>query len=196
MVITVQQEPGRLVRVSETDGSLAGISADFFRFDGSDAGLVLAFISPHLDFPAVCAGLAGMIGAVPVVAVSTAGSLCSAAPRSGPLYRATGDHWNSVVIEAFSPALIAAVSVHSIPLHNDDIRQGAPSLSRSERIRRIAASLAAERVPFKIDSRDTLALTFVDGLSACESYLMEAVYRKRCPVPTGQGTGVTAFAVA
>ncbi|TAN49567.1 MAG: PAS domain S-box protein, partial [Rhodospirillales bacterium] len=166
-----------LVRVSETNANLDGISSDFFQFDGSGASLVLAFVSPHIDFSAVCAKLSGMVGTVPMVAVSTAGELCNAAPRSGSLYRTTGDHWDSVVIEAFGPALIAAVSVHTIPLHNDDIRHGTPRLSRGERVRRIAASLAAVQVPFKIDSRDTLALTFVDGLSACESYLMEAVYK-------------------
>lgn len=166
-----------LVRVIETDGTLTGLSTASFRFDGDAARLVLAFISPHLDFPAVCAALVGIIGDVPLAAVSTAGELCNAAPQPSHLYRATGESWHSVVIEAFSPALIEAVSVHAIPLHNEDIRQGTPSLSRGERLRRLASSLATVHVPFKIDCRNTLALTFIDGLSACESYLMEAIYQ-------------------
>ncbi|NFV78984.1 FIST N-terminal domain-containing protein [Magnetospirillum aberrantis] len=166
------------IKVAETDGELGNLTADIFMFEGKPAALALAFISPHLDFANVCERLKLLAADTPVVAMSTAGELCSSlemAPHR--LYCATGNDWQSVVIQSFAPGLLSAISVHAIPLPNADIRSGNPAMPHSERVRRIAESLTAVSVPFGINYRDTLALTFVDGLSACESYFMEAVYK-------------------
>ena len=166
------------IKVAETDNELGNLTADIFMFEGKPAALALAFISPHLDFASVCARLKLLAADTPVVAMSTAGELCSSfemAPHR--LYCATGNEWQSVVIQSFAPGLLSAISVHAIPLPNADIRSGNPAMPHSERVRRIAESLTAVSVPFGINYRDTLALTFVDGLSACESYFMEAVYK-------------------
>jgi len=164
------------VRIVETDGSLAGLGVDAFLFAGQPSPLAIAFVSPHLDFRAITAALQRLGGVTSVLAVSTAGELCGSG-AADPLYKPTGDNWSTVVVQIFSPDLLAAVSIQTIPLHNDDIRQGAPSLSRDERVERIAQSLASAVPGFRLDARNSLALTFVDGLSACENYLMEAVYR-------------------
>jgi hypothetical protein len=164
-----------LLRVAETDDSLRGISRSDFEFPCGDAALVLAYVSPHVDFAAVTTRLRGLTGAIPLVAVSTAGELCNAS--GGPLYRPTGDRWSSITLQIFPPDLVEAVSLHTVPLHNDDIRRGAPALSREQRVERIARSLAEVRPSFRIDAREVFALTFVDGLSASENYLMEGVYR-------------------
>jgi hypothetical protein len=163
------------VRVIETDGSLAAISADDFLFGGQASVLAVAFVSPHLDFASVTDRLRRLAGQTPVLAVSTAGELC--AIGGGSLYRPTGDSWSSVVIQIFSPDLIAQASLHSIPLHNEDIRKGSPTLTQDQRVERIMGSLAEVKPPFALDAKDCLALTFVDGLSACENALMEAIYR-------------------
>ena len=115
-----------------------------------------------------------MAGQTPVIAVSTAGELCSA---SGALYKATGTSWSSVVVQVFPGDLLQSVALHAVPLHNEDIRKGEPSMAHDARIDAIARSLAAVRLPFVVDVRDTVALAFVDGVSACENYFMEAVYR-------------------
>ena len=162
------------IRVYETDASLSGLSAEAFQFDGAPSTLAVAFISPHVSFPSLTSALTRLAGRTPVVCVSTAGELCS---QKSPLYKPTGNSWETVVVQIFSPALIAQASIHAVPLHNDDIRRGAPNVSREERVNRIAGSLGSVTPAFRIDARDTLALTFVDGLSACESYLMEAVYQ-------------------
>ncbi|MDR3439837.1 FIST N-terminal domain-containing protein [Telmatospirillum sp.] len=160
----------------ETDGTLKGISADDFLFDGGPSPLAIAFISPHLDFPVVVSELCRLAGKTPVMAASTAGELCSVGTGT-PLYKPTGAFWSTVVVQIFSPALLSEVSLQTIPLHNDDIRQGAPTLSQQDRVERIAQSLKTVRLPFRLDSRNCVALTFIDGLSASENYLMEAVYR-------------------
>jgi signal transduction histidine kinase len=169
-----------LVRVARTDGVLSGVAKSFFEFEGKVAALVLAFVSPHLDFSEVCACLRDRAGdTVRIVAVSTAGELCSMGGEDDgePLYLETGDYWGTVVLQVFSSQLIRDARIYSIPLCNEDIRRGAPAMDRDERLRRIQDSLSTVAPPFGIDHRDTLALTFMDGLSASENYLMEAIYQ-------------------
>jgi hypothetical protein len=163
------------IRVLETDERLGGISPADFTFDGVQASLAIAFISPHNDFARATSALQKLAGATRVVAVSTAGELCSAASRS--VYKPTGTTWSSIVVQVFPADLLEAVSIHTVPLHNEDIRKGAPSMAHDARIDAIARSLSSVTVPFAIDVRDTIAFALVDGVSASESYFMEAVYR-------------------
>ena len=162
------------VRVKESDETLAGLSAEDFRFEGRVAALVLAYVSPHVDFAHVAARLKALAGSPPVVAVSTAGELCSA---SASLYRPTGERWGTLTVQIFPPDLIEAVSIHRVGLHNQDLAEGKPSLSRDARVGAIAAELGRIAPPFAIEADRVFALTFVDGVSASENFLMEAVYR-------------------
>lgn len=72
--LTPAADPAPPLRVLASD---AGLRGPFFRFDGRAAALVLAFVSPHVEFEAVVRGLRRLAGAVPLVAVSTAGELCA-----------------------------------------------------------------------------------------------------------------------
>jgi hypothetical protein len=162
------------IRVKESGDSLAGLSAEDFSFSGRPAALVLAYISPHVDFAHVAARLKALAGSPPVIAVSTAGELCSA---SAGLYRPTGDRWASLTVQIFPPDLIEAVSIHRVGLHNQDIAEGKPKLSRDARIGAIAAELGRVTPSFPIEAERVFALTLVDGVSASENFLMEAVYR-------------------
>ncbi len=164
-----------VLRVKESDESLRGLSAEDFTYAGQPAAFALAYVSPHVDFAHVSARLKALAGSTRVVAVSTAGELCSTS--GGPLYRPAGDRWSSLTVQIFPPDLIDAISVHSVPLHNDDIRAGAKTLSRDMRVEKIASSLASLRPAFKIEAERVFALTLVDGVSASENFLMEAVYR-------------------
>ncbi|MDQ0504563.1 methyl-accepting chemotaxis protein [Xanthobacter agilis] len=163
------------IRVLETDGALAGLSPSAFDFPSGHAALVLAYVSPHLDFGAVAKRIKALAGRAPVVAISTAGELCTSS--DGPLYRPTGARWTTLTLQIFPPDLIAAADIHTVPLHNEDIRAGAPALARTERLARIVQSLGLVHPVFPIHARDVFALTFVDGLSASENYFTEAVYQ-------------------
>jgi len=174
MVSSADTASSDFIRVLESDGSLSGISGDSFLFDGVPSTLAVAFISPHVSFPSVASSLTRLAGRTPMVCVSTAGELCS---QRSALYKPTGNDWQTVVVQVFSPALVAQASIHAVPLHNEDIRRGAPSVSREDRVNRIVQSLGSVTPSFRLDAQDSFALTFVDGLSACESYLMEAVYQ-------------------
>ncbi|MBW8855800.1 MAG: histidine kinase, partial [Bradyrhizobium sp.] len=165
------------IRVVESNDQLAGLSEADFHAGDAQAPLALAFISPHVDFRATAEKLRRLAGATPVFAVTTAGELCSSGGGGDRLYKPTGNAWSSVVVQIFSADLLDAVSIHKVPLHNQDIRSGAAAVDREARINEITRSLGQVVPKFSIDVRDTIALTFVDGLSASENYFMEAVYR-------------------
>ncbi len=168
------------LRSVEFDASTGTLDPSVFRFGSQSAPLAIAFISPHVDFDRTVRDLQRLAGSTKVVAVSTAGELCSQGGATP--YRPTGDRWSSAVVQIFSPDLIQAVSIQSVPLHNEDIRQGKPSRAREDRVAAIARDMATKTPPFTMDFRDTFALAFVDGLSNSENYFMEAVY-KTCRFP-------------
>jgi diguanylate cyclase (GGDEF)-like protein len=170
-----QQGGNPHVRIRETDALLSALSAADFCFDGEPAPLALAYVSSHADFAAVSARLSDLARPTKIVAVSTAGELCSASLRER-LYRPVEENSPRIVLQIFSQKLVDAVSINAIRLPNDDIRRGRVSMSWDERVSRIAGSLADIDPGFPLSARDCVALTFVDGLSACEGPLMEAVY--------------------
>jgi hypothetical protein len=49
-------------RVFRSDAALSGLSADAFLFAGQPARLVLAFVSPHVDFRQVVQDLRSLCG--------------------------------------------------------------------------------------------------------------------------------------
>jgi hypothetical protein len=62
------------IRVLETDERLGNISPADFAFDGIQAALAVAFVSPHNDFSRVTSALQKLAGKTPMVAVSTHGT--------------------------------------------------------------------------------------------------------------------------
>lgn len=175
--INPRRAPAHTLRVIDTDFGLVDVTKNDFMFDGVQSPLVIAFISPHVDFHDVCKRLESLADGAHVVCISTAGELCSSAPSSGPLYKHTGMLWSTVVVQIFPPDLLQDVSIHTIDLHNEDIRAGTPDKDRDVRVDEIVSSLKEVSVPFALDSHDTIALTFIDGLSLSENYFMEAVYK-------------------
>lgn len=147
--------------------------------DGQAPSFVVGFISPHLDFAAVSRRIKARLDpGTRFVAVSTAGELASDPnAQTQPLYCAAPASWSSVVLQLFSGELIADVSLHTVPLHSQDIRSNGNLLTVDQRIDAIRAELAKVTPSFPLNVTETFALTFIDGLSASESFLMEAVYR-------------------
>jgi hypothetical protein len=175
----VVDTPPEFVRVIRFDGvTEQSLNDAEVTFDGAPASFAIGYISPHLDFRDVTRRIKARLGAgVRFVAVSTAGELVSAPNQAGPgLYCAAPASWSTVVLQLFSPALVADISLHTVDLHSQDIRTGKPVLSIDERIGAIRAELAKIKPAFDLRVTETLALTFIDGLSASESVLMEAVY--------------------
>lgn len=135
--------------------------------------LVLGFVPPDRD---VSRTASAVRAAVPddtaVVVVSSAGGLSAANPKG--LYLTPENGGEGIVLQAFSGALLHAVSVHAVPLFGPD---GLPAGRTTEdRVAAIEQALRDVAPPFPLDHRDTVALTFIDGVSASESPFLEAVY--------------------
>ena len=163
------------VRTLKSDDRLTGLSSEDFRFAGASASLVLAFVSPHADFDATVRRISALAAPAQVVATTTAGELCS--NGADKLYCEASGSWRSVVLQVFSPKLVAGVEVFAVPLYSEDLRSGRSSMSPDTRIDKIATALSSVRPTLRLDAHTTFALTLVDGLSMSESYFMEAIYR-------------------
>lgn len=165
------------MRVFQSDSRLSNLNGSLHEIDGMPASLILAYVSPHVDFKKTCQLIQARCGGVPFVATTTAGELCNVGASNGAsLYCSAPDTWDNVILQVFGSDLIESVSIQTVPLCNEDIRAGNPSKAHATRIRELVDHLKRIRLPFKIRSDDTVALTLVDGLSASENYLMEAIY--------------------
>jgi methyl-accepting chemotaxis protein len=134
---------------------------------------VSAYVSPHVDIDQVARGLASRFPGVPMMVCSTAGELHSDAGR---LYCQTGKSWDRVVVHCFDASVIAEAEVVSVPLGCEDLRRGGVDTPLKERVERIGKAVEGLRVNMDIDYRNTLAYVLFDGLSASESFFMEALY--------------------
>jgi len=144
------------------------------QFMSGDSPLVIAFISPNIDFEQTLSRLkTAMPFARRVIGVMSAGELSG---NDGSLYHTTDECWDNIVIQSFSPALFESIEIRTLDLHCEDMRSGNLILSRQERVNRIHAEFKKISLPFDVNYQDTLALTFFDGLSASESFFMQGLY--------------------
>ncbi|MFT6350589.1 MAG: hypothetical protein ACJAZ4_001999 [Neptuniibacter pectenicola] len=143
-------------------------------FEGASISLVIAFVSPHLDFESTIRQLKAAMPDVPkIVGVMTAGELSSC---GGNLYHKADNHWDHIVVQSYSSDVFSDVAIRSVPLHCEDIRSGNPTMNRKERVAKFAEEFKRIDVPFDVNYQDTLALTFFDGLSASENFFMQGLY--------------------
>lgn len=149
----------------------------------AEPALLVAYISPHIDFNQSCLILKQYLENIApqcqLLATTTAGELSTPPVSTTSLYCSTDSEWHSIVLQAFDQTLLQQVKIVSVPLNNDDLKRGEINISHHDRVQRIAQSLSRLSVPFPIEHHDTVALTFLDGLSASESFFSEAVYCSR-----------------
>jgi len=136
--------------------------------------LILAFISPNLDFEQTVKSIQN---ATPfcskVVAMMTAGELNS---QESNFYQTTEGNWDSIVLQSFSDSVFADIEIKTIPLHCEDLKQGKVTKSKVERIKAIQNEIEKVSLNMPINYQDTVAMTFFDGLSASENFFMQALY--------------------
>lgn len=143
-------------------------------FKNAECRWAVAFVSPNLDFERTMQSIRSAMPFAPtVIGVMTAGELSSCGSN---LYHGSNDGWDNIVIQTFSSEIFEEVSVHTIPLHCDDIQSGNVKLSSSDRVTKLAQEIKRTSVPFKINAQDTLAITFFDGLTASENFFMQGLY--------------------
>ncbi|MDD2886892.1 MAG: methyl-accepting chemotaxis protein [Aliarcobacter sp.] len=163
----------RIVNTKESDllNDIKQLSSDF------TPKLVLGFISPHIDFQNVSKKIkSAFSNDVKIVLSSTAGELCTfnLNEKRDSLYNDASGVWDNIVLQAFSDEIIEQVEILTIPLHSENITN--QTISHNERIEKIKNEIDKQKIPFKINHENCYALTFVDGLSASESFLTEAIY--------------------
>lgn len=181
---TARRDAGPSIRTLRLNARQMGSGGlDEWTGGGGVPALVVGFVSPYADFRATADRIRRALPTESkLLLVSTAGELCDE-PGGGALYCPATEGRDTVILQLLGRDLIADVSIHAIPLHCEDIRSGSPTLSHEQRVQRIQRELAGVTPAFRLDHRDTIGLTFIDGLSASESFLMEAVYQSgRFPV--------------
>jgi hypothetical protein len=154
------------------ESTSSGLSAELEKVDFPPT-FVSAYVSPHVDIDQVARVLSGRFPGVPMMICSTAGELH---PSAGELYCSTGDQWDRVVVLCFDASVISSAEVVAVPLGCEDLRRGNVQIPLDQRVERIAKSISGLRVNMDIDFRDTLAYVLFDGLSASESFFMQALY--------------------
>lgn len=138
-----------------------------------DPVYLTGFVSPHVDFDQVARSVAARFPTAKISLCTTSGELCSS---NDSLYCAADNQWDRIVLALFDASVIQSAEIVHIPLHSEDIRGTGKRLSMRERIARLTDSIKRTQVSTPIDHRDTLAYVTFDGLSASESFFMEALY--------------------
>jgi len=167
---TAKATPGQgtlsvLSQARELEGKLQAL-----RFEPT---LIMGFISPHLDIDVVARQVSTRFPGCAISLCTTSGELSS---ENDQLYCSTGERWDRIVLQLFNASVIASAEVVAVPLESQDIRAGGRRLPMRERIAKLSANLQRLSVRTPIDHRDTLAYVLFDGLSASESFFMEALY--------------------
>ncbi len=140
--------------------------------------VVIGFVSPALDFSTIASQLKQALPTETTLILSTtAGELCSfdkTTPIANLYSQANAGTGDNIVLMLFDQKMISDVFVASIPLRSEDMATSSRNVG--QRIEAISEELRRIHIPFKMNHEDTLGYTLIDGLSASESFFMEAVY--------------------
>lgn len=134
---------------------------------------IVGFTSPNTDINAVAAELKKQFPSTKFLLSTSAGELCS---MGEDLYCKSQDGQDNIVLQVFGKNVILSAEIVTIPLESDDLRKGKVALQSHQRTERIENHLKAITIRTPINHRDTIAYTLCNGLSASESYLMNAIY--------------------
>lgn len=178
---SAQLEPSKVLMLSFND-LLHLDEAGLFGTIGEPA-LILGFVSCKVDMDRVRHKLASLCSCE-LILTTTSGQLNTS---GGDTYQTR--HSEGIVIQLFSSELIEDVSCHTVNLPCQDILRNEQTQSKDQRVAAIAQQLSGIHPPFALDHSDTFALTFVNGFTNCESWLMEAIYQQaKFAVPFVGGT--------
>lgn len=154
------------------------ISKEKFVKSGFTPRLVIGFISPELNFESVSSQIKQTLPSDTTLILSTtAGELCSMNENIATqnLYsQADAGSGNNIVLMLFNDSIIEDVFIASIPLKSETITQESSDVKA--RVANIEQEIRQINVPFKVQYENTLGYTLIDGLSASESFFMEAIY--------------------
>ncbi|WP_172198054.1 methyl-accepting chemotaxis protein [Campylobacter sp. RM16188] len=133
--------------------------------------LALGYVMPNSDFSNISNRLKNILPSDCIlILASSSGLLCSIDGfKSKDKIYGEGMDGDGVALMLFSKNMIKDTYVVTVNLH-------ANTKETKEQIEKIQREISSIKVPFKVDYEDTLAYTLIDGLSASESFFMEAIY--------------------
>ena len=158
--------------------------------------VVLGFVSADLSMDDVARAVQSVSPPdVKFLLMTTCGELTRTAGAHS-YYMEAKDGRAKVLLQVFSKRMIAQTYMMTLPLHNEDMKRGEVTLTPAERVAKITADVRAERIPFPVRFDDTFAFVYVDGVSACESFVLRALYDAEslpCPYIGGSAGGALDF---
>ena len=168
---------------------------DLYDVPGGPA-IVLGFVSSDLPMAEIARTVqTASPPDVQVLLISSCGELTHT-PGTRSYYMDAKDGRAKVLLQVYSKRMIAQTHMMTIPLHNEDIRRGTVELTPDERIKRIREEVDAQRVPFPVRFDNTFAFVYIDGVTACESFVLKALYDSEflpCPYIGGSASGALDF---
>ncbi len=157
---------------------------------------VLGFVSPDNAMPEIAAVIKPLLPAeARLILVSTAGELCCGA-EVGSLYQPAAEGRRRILLQVYSKRMIEATYIMSLALPDADLKAGKVSMTAGERVAFLEKELARYKVPFRLNVNHCLALVYVDGLSNCETFVLQALYNQGnlpCPFMGGSAAGKLDF---
>ncbi len=131
-----------------------------------------------------------------LIMMSTSGELCR--PQgSRTIYCEAQQGRGKILLQSYSHNMIEDMCIITLPLPNDDLRAGHVSMSVNERVEFIRREIDKIQLPFRVSVSHTFAMVYVDGVSNCETFLLQALYQSGklpCPFIGGSAAGKTDFA--
>ena len=81
--------------------------------------------------------------------------------------------------------MIDDMYIMTIHIPNDDLRQGRVDMSVDDRVKQNANRKSIKhKIPFRMNVNHTFGFLYIDGLSNCESFVMQAFYQNGMyPIP-------------
>lgn len=146
--------------------------------------LVVGYVSPDNDINSVASDIKKVLPPnAKLILLTTSGELCRPA-GSHSLYCEAPDSRHRVLLQVFSRRMIDDMYIMTIDLPNDDLRNGQVNMTVEERVRRMQQEIDKHHVPFRMNINHTFAMLYIDGLSNCESFVMQAFYQNGMyPIP-------------
>lgn len=157
--------------------------------------LAIAFVSPDLSLDTVASKLRGKLSGAKLLMLTTAGELCRVKGER-TIYRPASENRSRVLLQVYSRRMIEAVHTVSVPLPNNDLRAGTVTMTASERVAAIEKELNKVNLPFRVSVNHTFALVYIDGVSSCETFVMQAMLNTGkfpCPYIGGSAGGKLDF---
>lgn len=146
--------------------------------------LITGFVSPDLSLPDISRTLKAIISpATKLILLTSSGELCR---KNGDntLYKDASENREQILLQAFSNRMIEASYIMSVPIPNDDMRTGNVTMSINDRVAAIQQEIEKHHPNFRLSPNHTFAMIYIDGLSGCETFVLQALYLSgRFPIP-------------